>query len=133
MRTWQGKALVANLVFPMIIWMFLWMFEDIKPGGKGLVFDNKDSALMKHTSVAEDVARYQRMSTKRERIAPWAILWLINMFSGVCSSMGVIFGSALIGLLTLILLFFSKRWTVLVGAFLCILPNLAYLAVYFSL
>ncbi|MBE5825016.1 MAG: hypothetical protein E7307_00120 [Butyrivibrio sp.] len=133
MRTWQGKALVANLVFPMIVWMFLWMFEDIKPRGKGLVFDNKDSALMKHTSVAENVARYQRMSTKRERISPWVILGLINMFSGVCSSMGVIFGSALVGLFTLILLFFSRRWTVLVGAFLCILPNLAYLAVYFSL
>lgn len=133
MRTWQGKALVANLVFPMILWMFLWMFEDIKTGARAMVFDNKDSALMKRTSVAEDVVRYQRLSAKREKIAPWVILWLINMFSGVCSSMGVIFGSALIALFTLILLFFSKRWTVLVGAFVCILPNLAYLAVYFSL
>ena len=36
MRTWQGKALVSNLVFPMIFWLFLWMMEDVKSGnGKG--------------------------------------------------------------------------------------------------
>ena len=103
MRTWQGKALVANLVFPMIIWIFLWMFEDLK-------------------------------SPERMSFRPgWIMLGLINMLSGACSSMGVIFGSALIGLLTLVLLVISKRWTVLVGAFLCIIPNLIYLAIYFSL
>ena len=103
MRTWQGKALVANLVFPMIIWIFLWMFEDLK-------------------------------SPERMSFRPgWIMLGLINMLSGACSSMGVIFGSALVGLLTLVLLVFSKRWTVLVGAFLCIIPNLIYLAIYFSL
>ena len=112
--------------------MFLWMLEDIR-SGKAAVFDNKDKDLMKRTSVAEDVARYQRLAARREKIAPWVILGLINMLSGVCSSMGVIFGSAIIGLFTLILLLFSKRWTVLVGAFMCILPNLIYLAVYFSL
>ena len=133
MRTWQGKALVANLVFPMILWMFLWMFEDIKSGAKVPVFDNKDSALMKRNAVAADVARYQALAAKREKIAPWALLWLINMLSGVCSSMGVIFGSALIALFTLLLLVFSKRWTVLVGAFVCVLPNLVYVAVYYTL
>ncbi len=103
MRTWQGKALVANLVFPMIIWMFLWMFEDLKSP--------------------------ERVSFR----SGWIMLGLINMLSGVCTSLGVIFGSALIGLLTLVLLIFSKRWTVLVGAFLCIIPNLIYLGIYFSL
>lgn len=132
MRTWQGKALVANLVFPMILWMFLWMLEDLR-GNKTPVFDHKDSELMKHTAVAENVARYQRLAARREKVSPWVILGLINMLSGVCSSMGVIFGSGLIALFTLILLFFSRRWTVLVGAFICILPNLIYLAVYFSL
>ena len=103
MRTWQGKALVANLVFPMIIWVFLWMMEDCKAP--------------------------ERMSFR----SGWIMLGLINMLSGVCSSMGVIFGSALIGLFTLVLLAFSKRWTVLIGAFLCIIPNLIYLGIYFSL
>ncbi len=103
MRTWQGKALVANLVFPMIFWMFLWMLEDLKA---------------------------PRRQTFR---AAWIMLGLINMFSGVCSSLGVIFGSGLIALLTLILLVLSKRWTVMLGAFLCVIPNLVYLGIYFSL
>jgi hypothetical protein len=103
MRTWQGKALVANLVFPMIFWMFLWMLEDLK-------------------------------APKRQTFrAAWIMLGLINMFSGVCSSLGVIFGSGLIALLTLILLVLSKRWTVILGAFLCVIPNLIYLGIYFSL
>ena len=103
MRTWQGKALVANLVFPMIFWMFFWMLEDLKAPKK---------------------------QTFR---AAWIMLGLINMFSGVCSSLGVIFGSGLIALLTLILLVLSKRWTVMLGAFLCVIPNLIYLGIYFSL
>ncbi len=77
--------------------------------------------------------RYDIYAGRRLRVTPWIMLGMICMFSGVCSSLGVIFGSALIGLLTLVLLFLSKRWTVLVGAFLCIIPNLVYLAIYFSL
>ena len=102
MRTWQGKALVSNLVFPMIFWLFLWMFESSK------------------------------MPERTSFRSAWIMLALVNMLSGVCSSLGVIFGSGLIALLTLILLVVTRRWTVIVGAFLCIIPNLVYLAVYFS-
>ena len=102
MRTWQGKALVSNLVFPMILWLFLWMFEDSK------------------------------MEERTSFRAAWIMLTLVNMLSGVCSSLGVIFGSGLIALLTLVLLVVTKRWTVIVGAFLCIIPNLVYLGIYFS-
>ena len=62
----------------------------------------------------------------------WIMLTLVNMLSGVCSSLGVIFGSGLIALLTLVLLVVTKRWTVILGAFLCIIPNIIYLGVYFS-
>ncbi len=120
MRTWQGKALVANLVFPMIFWMFLWMIEEIRA--------------INELVIREGVfRRYDIYAGRRLRVTPWIMLGMICMFSGVCSSLGVIFGSALIGLLTLVLLFLSKRWTVLVGAFFCIIPNLVYLAIYFSL
>lgn len=103
MRTWQGKALVGNLVFPMIFWLFLWMLEGLK-------------------------------AQERESFrSAWIMLTLVNMLSGVCSSMGVIFGSGLVALLTLILLVFSKRWTVIPGAFLSIVPNILYLGIYFSL
>ncbi len=104
MRTWQGKAMVSNLVFPFILWIFLWMFQ-------GTV-DKKITM---------------------NKVTPWIMLGLINMFSGMCSAMGVIFGSGLIAFFTLVLLFISKRWTVIVGAFLCVIPNLIYLALYFSI
>ncbi len=120
MRTWQGKALVANLVFPMIIWMFLWMIEEIRAIKELVIRDG-------------NYRRYDLYAAQRLRITPWIMLGMICMFSGVCSSLGVIFGTALIGLMTLVLLFLSKRWTVLVGAFMCIIPNFVYLAIYFSL
>ena len=109
MRTWQGKAMVGNIVFPMIFWVFLEMYESIK-------------------SKSEELQKKSLLSG----ICPWIILALINMLSGMCSAMGVIFGSGIIALLTLFLLFFSKNWKVLPGAFLCVVPNLIYLAIYFS-
>jgi hypothetical protein len=114
MRTWQGKALVANLVFPMIFWIFLWMME------------NAANLRVRHRT---PVTIY----THREEWCGFVMLALVNMFSGVCSSMGVIFGSGLVALLTLVLLIISRNFKVLVGAFLCIIPNLVYLAIYFSL
>ena len=114
MRTWQGKAMVANLVFPMIFWIFLWMMENA-------------------AALRERKKSPATLFTHREEWCGFIMLALVNMFSGVCSSMGVIFGSGLVGLLTLVLLFVSKNFKVLLGAFLCIIPNLVYLAIYFSL
>ncbi len=120
MRTWQGKAMVSNLVFPMIFWMFLWMIEEMRAVKELKIRDGK-------------YGKYDRMAAARLRVTPWILLGLICMFSGVCSSLGVIFGSALIGILTLVLLFLSRRWTVLPGAFVSVIPNMVYLAIYFSL
>lgn len=119
MRTWQGKALVGNLVFPMIFWVFFWMLEDVEKRKRA-----REEGIQ---STISGVLFY------RNRMSPWIMLWLINMLSGVCSSMGVIFGSGLIALLTLVHIAFSKRWTVIFGAFFCIIPNILYLAMYFSL
>lgn len=151
MRTWQGKALVSNMVFPLIFWMFLWMMEDVKkikksePGravsaGKAgsstsgtAVYDKTGAAFAGNP----DTHRYMVMAERRRTWCPWVMLALINMLSGVCSSLGVIFGSGLIALLTLILMIYSRSLKrallYAVGAFLCILPNLYYLAIYFSL
>lgn len=119
MRTWQGKALVGNLVFPMIFWVFFWMLEDVEKRKRAKEEGTRN--------IVTGVLFF------RNRISPWIMLGLINMLSGACSSMGVIFGSVLVAVLTLVLLFFSKRWTVLIGAFCCVIPNILYLAMYFSL
>ncbi len=114
MRTWQGKAMVANLVFPMIFWIFLWMMENA-----AVIMERKKSPAT--------------LFSRREEWCGFIMLALVNMFSGVCSSMGVIFGSGLVGLLTLVLIFVSRNFKVIWGAFLCIIPNIIYLAVYFSI
>ena len=106
MRTWQGKALVSNLVFPLMLWIFLWLLEDVR----------------------ETVANVHLTMT--QKIAPWFILALINMLSGICSSMGIIFGGGLVALYTLVLLFFKRKWTVLLGAFVSMIPSVLYLLVY---
>ncbi len=124
MRTWQGKALVSNMAFPMIFWMFLWMMEDAGKSAAGA----KASA----ASLDPGRARYLRLSHQRMVICPWVILALINMLSGTCSSLGVIFGSGLIAILTLVLMLYARSIKYALGAVLCIIPNIIYLAQYFS-
>lgn len=114
MRTWQGKALVSNLVFPLIFWIFLWMFEE---AGTTPPPNRKE----------------KEWEQPRRDWCPWIELFFVNMLSGMCSSLGVIFGSGLIALLTLILLVYTRKVKVILGAFLCIVPNIVYLMIYFSL
>lgn len=111
MRTWQGKAMVGNLVFPMIFWIFLEMYENVKASNKEISVDNAGTS----------------------SVYLWIMLALVNMLSGMCSAMGVIFGSGIIALLALLLLIFSRNWKVILGAFFCMIPNLIYLALYFSI
>lgn len=111
MRTWQGKAMVGNLVFPMIFWIFLEMYENVKACNKEISVDKAGTS-----------SAYL-----------WIMLALANMLSGMCSAMGVIFGSGIIAILSLLLLIFSKNWKVIIGAFFCMIPNLIYLALYFSI
>ena len=114
MRTWQGKALVSNLVFPLIFWIFLWMFEE---AGSSPPPNRKE----------------KEWEQPRREWCPWIELFFVNMLSGMCSSLGVIFGSGLIALLTLILLVYTRKIKVIFGAMLCIVPNIIYLMIYFSL
>jgi len=111
MRTWQGKAMVGNLVFPMIFWIFLEMYENVKASNKEISVDKAGTS----------------------SVYLWIMLALVNMLSGMCSAMGVIFGSGIIALLSLLLLIFSRNWKVILGAFFCMIPNLIYLALYFSI
>ena len=111
MRTWQGKAMVGNLVFPMIFWIFLEMYENVNASNKEISVDKAGTS-----------SAYL-----------WIMLALANMLSGMCSAMGVIFGSGIIALLSLLLLIFSRNLKVILGAFFCMIPNLIYLALYFSI
>ena len=58
---------------------------------------------------------------------------LVNMTGGICSSMGVILGTILIGAYTIVMLVITRRIGVLLGAFLCCIPNLVYVLIYLSI
>ncbi len=102
MRTCQGKSMLTSIAFPAILLIFLWMFKET--GGEEKTLSQKASF--------------------------WGLLTLVNMFSGMCSEMGVMFGAGLVALLTLVLLYSSKRMTVLLGAFCSVIPNLVYVVLY---
>ena len=102
MRTWQGKSMLTSIAFPAILLIFLWMFK-------------------------ENNGEEKKLS---DRVSFWGLLLLVNMFSGMCTEMGVVFGAGLVALLTLVLLYSSKRITVLLGAFCSIIPNLVYVVLY---
>ncbi len=122
-RTWQGKALVCNLVFPLILWVFLWMLED---ANRTKIFG---AAAEKGT---ESYSEFKEAS-KLHRASPWIMLGLINMFAGMCSSMGIVFGGGLIALFTLVLLIFARNFRVILGAICCVIPSAIYLLIYMGI
>lgn len=132
MRTWQGKAIVCNLVFPLIFWIFLEMMEKKEDKTDEKKEEKTDSAGVEHTTekVVAKAGIRQKISTFS---FGWIMLIFVNMLAGMCTAMGVIFATGLIGLLTLILLFIKKDWKVLIGAFICVIPNFVYLALYLSI
>ena len=109
-RTWQGKSLVSNLVIPLLIWLFLWISEEY-----------------------QNLSRANSNTPLLEKISPWILMGLVNMTGGICSSMGVILGTILIGAYTIVMLVITRRIGVLLGAFLCCIPNLVYVLIYLSI
>lgn len=122
-RTWQGKAMVSNLIIPLIIWVFLWMLEDAK---RTSIFGKEAEA------GTESYAEFKE-ANRLHRASPWIVLGLVNMFSGMCSSMGIIFGGSLIALFTLVLLIFARNFRVILGAVCCVIPSAVYLLIYLKL
>ncbi|MCH4193015.1 MAG: DUF6077 domain-containing protein [Butyrivibrio sp.] len=111
-RTWQGKSLVSNLVIPLLFWLFLWISRNMS-----------------------EKTEWKKLSAgqKLEQISPWILMGLVNMTSGICSSMGVILGTVLIGTYTIVMLIATRRFSVMLGAFCACIPNLVYVLIYLSI
>ena len=107
-RTWQGKSMLANIAIPLILWLFLWIGEDLERESR------------------------QKLSVSK-RLSPWILMILVNMASGIYSSMGVMLGTILIGACSLILMIRYKKVSIAaMGAVTCI-PNVLYFLVYLAL
>lgn len=105
-RTWQGKAMAANFVIPVIIWLLLWIFdrEDDKPGKE-----------------------------KGHAFGLWLLLWLANMTAGVCTSMIVFLCAVMIAAIAFWMMLAEKKFSVLVKAGVACIPNLVYMLLYLFL
>ena len=114
MRTWQGKAMVSNFIIPLILWLFLWMFDDCR----------KPGYLWKEETAG---------GTRVIRNCSWVILFMVNMCSGIMSSMGIMFACGFTALLTFLLLIYTRDFKVIIKAALSIIPSVIYLLVYKSM
>lgn len=111
MRTWQGKAMVANFIIPMILWIFLWLFEDCR----------KPGYLWKEETYG---------GTRVIRNSSWILLFMVNMAAGIMSSMGIMFGSGLVALFSFMLLVYTRDIKIIPKAALSVIPSIVYLLVY---
>ena len=111
MRTWQGKAMVANLMLPLVLWAFVWMFDDCR----------KPGYLWKEETGGGKIL---------VRNSAWVILMLVNMSSGIMSSMGIIFCGGLSGFLAFLLLIYTRNWKIIPKIIMAMVPSGLYLVVY---
>lgn len=106
-RTWQGKAVAASFVIPAAIWLLLWIFDGEE--GKG------------------------RRKKKETSVGLWALLALVNMTAGVCTSMVVFLNAVMIGAAAFWLMIAERKFSVLVKAGLVCIPNGVYMLLYLFL
>ncbi len=113
-RTWQGKAMFANIAVPLILLGVLWInreYETVRNGRTGerislssLIFGNG-----------------------------WYLFLLVNIFSGMCTSMGVAFTAALICASCLVSAVRKRNPMLMVYGILVCVPNALYMAAYILL
>ncbi len=114
MRTWQGKSMVANFIIPMILWLFLGMFEDCRK--PGYLWKEETSG-----------------GARLVRNSAFVVLFMVSMAAGIMSSMGIMFASGFIGLLSLALLIYTRDIKIIPKAALSVVPCVIYLLIYMSM
>lgn len=115
-RTWQGKALMAGTVVPLLFWVFTWLFEQYGA--------QRDAG-------TDDVS--SRTVTRLQAASPWVMLALSGVFAGVCTSIGIFLSAGLNALLTLMLAWYTKNARCIPYGMLATLPQAVYLALYLVL
>lgn len=97
-RLWQGKAVLAGILLPMIFYMAIRIY--VRPCGA------------------------------KESRADWILLFLLMAACCMVSSMGVILGAIMLGILGLLFAFWQKNARMLLSAIFCCLPNLLCAGIY---
>lgn len=114
-RTWQGKAVAANFVIPVTIWLLLW------------IFDREEEE-----AVHKDAVRKGRTEGETQA-GLWALLCLANMTAGVCTSMGAFLNVILVAASAFWLMVAERKFSILVKAGFACAPNVIYMLLYLFL
>ena len=132
-RTWQGKSMVANFLFPLMLW--IWM--EILGIGCGTDEDNRDSSeyAPKIDDDACDECKEDGNATVTAKVKaarePWLVmLFLLSACAGVFSSLAVILISAFSGLIALLFAIRRRSMKLLINTFITLIPAIMYAVIY---
>ena len=132
-RTWQGKSMVANFLFPLMLW--IWM--EILGIGCGTDEDNSDSSeyAPKIDDDACDECKEDGNATVTAKVKaarePWLVmLFLLSACAGVFSSLTVILISAFSGLIALLFAIRRRSMKLLINTFITLIPAIMYAVIY---
>ncbi|MFI3213245.1 MAG: DUF6077 domain-containing protein [Eubacteriales bacterium] len=101
-RTWQGKAVMANFILPLLFMVLYWIGET------------------------------EKKKTEKKFIGMWIFLFLINMVATLCTTASVVLIPILIGIIGLILAIMKKDFWILLKLALTCLPCVAYGLIYIT-
>lgn len=129
-RTWQGKAMAGNLVFPAILWLLL-TFAGYFPGKAQKAAQDTQTTPQK---AAQDT---QATSSATAQPAQGTTLWgyfvvlvCVNFFAAMCSSLAAFLAALMTGIFGLVLSISKKSVKLLIALALSCIPCVIYMGLY---
>lgn len=113
-RTWQGKAMFANIAVPLILLGVLWI--------------NRECGAVRNNSTDKKFSLSSLLFFNG-----WFLFLLVNILSGMCTSMGVAFTAALICTSCLVSAVRKRKPLLMLYGILVCIPNAMYMAAYMLL
>ena len=113
-RTWQGKAMFANIAVPLILLGVLWI--------------NRECGAVRNNSTDKKFSLSSLLFFNG-----WFLFLLVNILSGMCTSMGVAFSAALICTSCLVSAVRKRKPLLMLYGILVCIPNAMYMAAYMLL
>ena len=113
-RTWQGKAMFANIAVPLILLGVLWI--------------NRASNTVRNKRADEKLSLLNRFFYNG-----WFLFLLVNILSGMCTSMGAAFAAALICASCSVSAIRKRDLRIMLLGMLVCIPNALYMAAYILL
>lgn len=101
MRTWQGKSVLANIVFPAIFMVLLWFLE-------------------------EQEGEREQKPRQRNRAGLWLLLLVLNLVAAMMSTASALLNVVLIGIMALVFAAKEKKISLLFKFALTCIPCVVY-------